>query len=151
MTAVTVSPAPLRLVRALARALLATAILLPLLAWGLDRSLGRDVLLIAPYDAAVVALNRSLWTPGEPIAELYGSPLSAPVRVLVADYRSLLHPEEDPALVLLPTGAGSGRPFQVKTLWLLTRLAALALAACGAGALAAQRLVARRAAAAARG
>ncbi len=107
---------------------LLAALALPLAAYLTDLGLGRDVLLIAPYDPAVVTLNRSLWSAGEPVAEIYGSPMSASTKVLVFGDLQVLHPEEEPALSLVPVASGGKRPLQVQTLWWAARLAVVGLA-----------------------
>lgn len=108
---------------------LALALALALGAYLADLTWGREVLLIAPHDPAVVELNRSLWSAGEPVADLYGSPMSAPTRVLVRDEAALVRPEEDPGLVLLPVATLAGRPFQSRTLWWAVRLGEAGLGA----------------------
>ena len=121
---------PSRLHRWAARAALTglvLALVLPLAALLADVTWGRDVLLIAPHDASVVALNRSLWSAGEPVPDLYGSPMSEPTRVLVFRGDDVLRPEEDPGLALLPAASGGRRPLQVRTVWWAVRLAEVAL------------------------
>jgi hypothetical protein len=102
---------------------------LPLAAYLVDVGLGREVLLIAPHESSLVALNRSLWSPGEPVAEIYGNPLSEPVRVLLRQGAQVLHPEEDPALALLPVASEGARVIQIQTLWWAVRLAEAGFAA----------------------
>jgi hypothetical protein len=110
-------------------AALLAAVVLPLAAFTLDRGRGVEVLLIAPHDPAMVALNRSLFSPGDPVAEIYGNPMSQPVRVLLAGRTAVLHPQEDPALALLPVETGGRRPLQIRTLWWATRLGVAGLGA----------------------
>ena len=111
---------------------LVVALALPLAATLVDVGLGREVLLIAPHDPAVVTLNRSLWSAGEPVAEIYGSPMSAPTKVLLFGDLKVLHPEEEPALSLLPVSSDARRPIQVRTLWWAVQLAAAGLGAVAA-------------------
>ena len=106
---------------------LIAALALPLAAYLVDVGLGREVLLFAPHDPAVVTLNRSLWSAGEPVAEAYGSPMSAPTRVLLFGDLKVLHPEEEPALALLPATSDGKRPIQVRTLWWAVQLAVAGL------------------------
>ncbi len=122
---------------------LVVLLLLPLGAWLADIAWSREVLLLAPHDPSVVALNRSLWTPGEPVAEIYGSPMSEPTRVLLPRGENVIHPEEETSLSLLPVAIGDGRPFQIRTLWWAVRLAEAGLGALTAG-LASLALFARR-------
>jgi hypothetical protein len=108
---------------------LAVALALPVGALLADRVWGSDVLLIAPYDASVVALNRSLWSPADPVADLYGSPMSETTRVLLWHEGQIIHPAEDPRLALLPTGDAGRRPLQTRTVWWAVRLAEAGLGA----------------------
>lgn len=87
-----------------------------------DRWLGRDVLMIVPHEAAGVEMNRSLYLPGDPVPEIYGNPLSRPVRVIAPDAERLLRPDEDPSLLLLRVDKGAGEnPLQAQTLWFFAR------------------------------
>ena len=97
-------------------------LVIPLAAVLADLGWGQEVLLIAPHDPSVVALNRSLWVAGDPVAELYGSPMSAPVRVLRFSRLEVIHPEEDSSLALLPVPAAGRGPVQTRTLWWAVRL-----------------------------
>jgi hypothetical protein len=128
---------------------LLVALALPLAAYLAEVGMGREVLLIAPHDPSVVTLNRSLWSPGEPVAELYGSPMSEPTKVLLRGDQGVLHPDEDPSLSLLPVSSGGERPVQVRTLWWAVRLAVAVLGAATAALLGlslfARRAVSRRA------
>ena len=69
-------------------------------AWLLDRFAGREVLIVVPADAASVEANRSIWTKGEPVAPIYGTPSAAPARLLFPDESRILRPAEDPSLTL---------------------------------------------------
>lgn len=110
-------------------AALVAALLMPLAAFLADFGWGREVLLIAPHDPSVVTLNRSLWSAGDPVADVYGSPMSEPTRVLLFGNPQILRPEEDPALSLLPAAAAGSRPLQTRTLWWAVRLAVAGLGA----------------------
>ncbi len=127
-----------------ARASLVAALLIPLAALLTDLGWGHEVLLIVPHDLAVVRLNRSLWSAGEPVAEIYGNPMTMPARVLLASHRTILHPEESPALSLVPVASGGMRPIQVRTLWWGARLATTALAVAAAVLFGASSLARRR-------
>ena len=110
-------------------AALVAALLVPLAAYLADLGWGREVLLIAPHDPSVVTLNRSLWSAGDPVADVYGSPMSAPTRVLLFGDQEVLRPEEDSTLSLLPAASAGQRPIQVRTLWWAVRLAVAGLGA----------------------
>ena len=98
------------------------AALLLLAAAGLDLALGEQVLLIAPHDAGIVELNRMLYLPEDPVVEIYGNPLSAPVRVILRARDRLIQPSEEPTLLLLPVDKRKGEnPLQAKTVWFLFR------------------------------
>ncbi len=112
---------------------LITALALPLAAYFADLRWGREMWLIAPHDPAVVALNRSMWSRGDAIADLYGSPMSEPKRVLLTSDRAVIHPAEDASLSLLPVAAGTARPIQVRTLWWAVRLAEVGVGFATAG------------------
>jgi hypothetical protein len=107
------------------------------LAWTIDRAMGEEVRLISPHDASTVEVNRALFVPGDPVPEIYGVPLSTPVRVIAPDSERILHPREDPALVLLRVDKRIGEnPLQARTVWLFAKAAALVLGLIGVAALA---------------
>jgi len=108
------------------------AVVALMLAAALDLGLGRQVLLIAPHDPATVELNRSLYLPGDPVAEIYGNPLRAPVRVILLSRQPLIQPPEEPGLRLLPVDKRRGEnPLQTQTVWFLTRFIAAGLTLLG--------------------
>lgn len=110
------------------------AVGLVLIAFGLERFLGRDVLLIAPHDEATVRLNRALYAPGDPIADLYGNSLSKPVRVVMLSKRRLIRPTEDPTQLLLEVDSARGEHvLQAQTVWFVTRYAVAVLLAVALG------------------
>jgi hypothetical protein len=89
----------------------------------LDRGLGKEVLLIAPHAPSIVEVNRGLFSPGDPVAELYGNPLSQSVRVVRPERGNLIRPEEDPNLLLLQVNKMAGEnPLQARTVWFFTKL-----------------------------
>ncbi len=94
-----------------------------LIVLGIDRIFSREVLLIAPHDEATVKLNRSLYVPGDPVAEIYGNPLSRPVRVIVFGDARIIRPVEDPSQLLMPVEGA----LQMRTVWFVTRYAVAAL------------------------
>jgi len=90
----------------------------------LDRGLGKEVLLIAPHAPIIVEVNRGLFLAGDPVAELYGNPLSQAVRVVRPESGKLIRPEEDPNLLLLQVNKLAGEnPLQARTVWFFTKLA----------------------------
>ena len=100
------------------------AVLLLLLAGVVDLLLGEDVLMIIPHEPSTVELNRALYVPGDPVADLYGNPMSEPVRVLLPASERLLRPEEDSSLLLLQVDKQRGEnPLQVRTVWFAARFA----------------------------
>lgn len=106
------------------------------MAWTIDRTLGEEVRLLSPHDASTVEVNRALFVPGDPVAEIYGVPLSTPVRVIAPDSERILRPREDPALVLLRVDKQVGEnPLQARTVWLFAKAAALGLGLLGIAAL----------------
>lgn len=102
----------------------AGALLVLLAAFGIDRVLGREVLLIAPHDPASVELNRVLYADGDPVAEIYGNPQSQPVRVVLPAEDRLIRPREDPSLLLMAVDKAAGHnPLQTRTVWFFSRFA----------------------------
>jgi hypothetical protein len=97
-----------------------------------DLALGEDVLMIAPHDPSVVELNRELYIPGEPVAQLYGNPLSENTRVVAPPGDRLIRPAEEPALLLLMVDKlGGENPLQTQTVWFFTKFMAPALLLLG--------------------
>jgi hypothetical protein len=97
-----------------------------------DLVLGKEVLMIAPHDPSVVELNRELYAPGEPVAQLYGNPLSETTRVVAPAQERLIRPDEEPALLLLTVDKlGGENPLQTRTVWFFTKFAAPALLLLG--------------------
>jgi len=113
------------------------AVLVLGLAMIIDRGLGEDVRLISPHDASTVQVNRALYAPGDPVAEIYGNALSNPVRVIAPDPDRIVRPDEDPAIVLLTVDKQRGEnPLQARTVWLFAKAAALGLGLLGVAGLA---------------
>jgi len=103
-------------------------------AFGLDRTWGRDVVLMKSTtpDHATLDMNRYelRHSPMQPRGEdlrravvaIYGEPVHedlAPSRVLVFEHQRLTFPEEDPDIVLHPTSAVAGESDPVATAPLL--------------------------------
>ncbi len=118
------------------RLALAAAAGLLLIAFGIDRLFSREVLLIAPHDEATVKLNRALYAVGDPVAEVYGNPLTKPVRVILFSDARIIRPDEDPTQLLLSVDT---RPLQTRTLWFVTRYAVALLVMIAAISFAANR------------
>ena len=97
-----------------------------------DRALGKEVLMIAPHNPTVVELNRMLYAEGDPVAQLYGNPLSAKTRVVLPSEDRLVRPEEDPALLLFRVDKQLGEnPLQTRTLWFFAKFVLPGLALVG--------------------
>ena len=97
-----------------------------------DRTLGQGVLIISPHDPSTVELNRALYAPGDSVAELYGNPLSKPVRVILPSPENLIRPEEDTSLLLLRVDKQKGEnPLQAKTIWFFGKFAVIGLSLIG--------------------
>jgi hypothetical protein len=97
-----------------------------------DLALGEDVLMIAPHDPSVVDLNRELYVRGEPVAQIYGNPLSESTRVVLPANDRLIRPVEDPALLLLKVDKlGGENPLQTQTVWFFTKFMAPAFLLLG--------------------
>ena len=102
----------------------------------LDVGLGQDLRLISPHDAGTVEINQVLYTPGDPVAEVYGNPLSNPVRLIAPDKDRMIRPREDPSTILFSVDKQSGEnPLQARTVWLFTKFLALGLGFFGLTAL----------------
>lgn len=103
-----------------------------LVAFGVDRLLGKDVWIIAPHSPETIELNRALYEPDDPVADLYGNSLSEPVRVILPSGEQLIRPEEDPSLVLLKVNKQAGEnPLQASTMWFFVKYLSPALALLG--------------------
>lgn len=97
-------------------------------AWILVSGYSEEVLIIAPKADEIVELEKELWLPGDPVADIYGTPMDQPTLVVMPDQTKLIYPSEDDSLVLLKVDKQAGdNPLQAKTVWFVTRWAALAL------------------------
>ena len=65
-----------------------------------DRALSTEVQFITPNEPEVVELEKMMWIPGDPVAEIYGVPAVAPPRVVLADTRTACEPEGDEELLV---------------------------------------------------
>lgn len=98
----------------------------------IDELLSTEVLMISPKSPEVVRVERELWEPGQPVAEIYGVPSGHPVRIVLPDQNRLIQPEQDPDLLLLQVDKASGEnPLQVKTVWFVAFRGALVLTVAG--------------------
>jgi len=94
--------------------------------------LGREVVLIAPFDESTVELNRALHSPGDPVAEIYGNPVGQTVRVIAPDKDRLVRPAEKPSLLLLQVDKQKGEnPLQAQTIWFFSKFVVPAFAVIG--------------------
>lgn len=92
-----------------------------LVSWGW----GRDVILISPHSLMAVALNRAIWSSGEPVSPIYGIPASEPIRIVFADPARVIVPPEDTSLTLYSVDKQKGEnPLQVRTLWFMAKVTA---------------------------
>ncbi len=99
------------------------AIVPPAAAALLSAASGREVVLVNPDAPDVVEANRALWTAGEPVAKIYGTPLGEPMRILFTDSARIIVPKEDPTLTLYTVDKTKGEnPLQVQTVWFAVRL-----------------------------
>ncbi|MDX2177764.1 MAG: hypothetical protein SF028_14980 [Candidatus Sumerlaeia bacterium] len=96
-------------------------------------SAGRDAVRVFPFeDPSIVELNKSLYSPGDPVPAIYGQPVPEPVRVLFLPEERFIRPSEDPSLLLLPVKHGeTGYALQDKTFLLFANAASLGLAGAG--------------------
>jgi hypothetical protein len=87
-----------------------------------------EVQFIVPAAPEAVALERELWEPGEPVADIYGTPVGAPVRVVLPAEEKLLRPAENEKLLLMKVDKQKGEnPLQVKTVWFVAIRLAIGL------------------------
>ena len=117
-----------------------TAVALAVLIWPTSWLLAgqaKTVQLIAPFDEAVVDVNRFEYE-DEPSGEdadviaIYGTPFGEPEAVLFVDAEKIMHPIEKPALALLPKAADEN-PFKVDSLSFLARFISLGAAVAALG------------------
>lgn len=112
------------------------AVLVLALAAVLDFGFGEDLLMVSPHDPGTVEINRAMYLPGDPVAELYGNPLARPVRLIGPDPARMIRPEEDRNLVLFTVDKQRGEnPLQARTVWLFARAMMLGLGLLGAAGL----------------
>lgn len=103
----------------------------------LDFGFGQNLILISPHEPGAVEVNRALFLPGDPVAELYGNPLQESVRLIGADPARIIRPEEDAGLALYTVDKQQGEnPLQAKTVWLFARFAMLGFGLAGLAGLA---------------
>ena len=96
----------------------------PVAAALLSAAAGRTVILLNPDPPEVVEANRALWSSGEPVAKIYGTPVGEPMRILFADSARIIVPKEDPSLTFYTVDKAKGEnPLQERTMWFTVRLA----------------------------
>jgi hypothetical protein len=102
----------------------------------LDFGLGQEIRMISPHDSSTVEINQALYMPGDPVAEVYGNPLSNPVRLIAPDKSHIIRPKEDASIMLFSVDKQNGEnPLQARTVWLFTKFLALGLGFFGLTAL----------------
>ncbi|HEU4339269.1 MAG TPA: hypothetical protein VFS19_04310 [Planctomycetota bacterium] len=84
----------------------------------LPAAFGRTVQLVTTPNAPdIVALNRTMWSKGEPVAPIYGTPVGEPMTILFADKSRIIVPAEDPSLTLYTVDKSKGEnPLQAQTI-----------------------------------
>lgn len=103
----------------------------------LDRGFGEEVRIISPHTPSTVEINKTLYMTGDSVAEIYGNPLSSPVRVIRPAADRIVVPTEDTSLVLLSVNKQLGEnPLQAITVWLFAKAAMLGFGILGLAALA---------------
>jgi len=97
----------------------------PLAAWILTAAFGRTITLLATPNAPdIVAMNRTMWAKGEPVAPIYGTPIGEPMTILFAEPSRLIVPPEDPSLTLYTVDKAKGQnPLQSQTVWFFVTFA----------------------------
>lgn len=113
-------------------------VLAPAAALMVPAAFGRTVqLLTTPNAPEIVEVNRALWSKGEPVAPIYGTPIGKPMRVVFPDKSRLIVPPEDPSLSLYTVDKSKNQnPLQAQTLWFFAKFAMMGSAImAGAGAL----------------
>lgn len=94
----------------------------------LDRFFTTEVQFITPKASEVVQMERLLWQPGDPVADIHGIATDSRTRVVLVDHSKLIRPAEDPGLLLLKVDKQAGdNPLQIKTVWFVTHRVLLGL------------------------
>src|SRR5688572_23519116 len=85
--------------------------------WILPAVFGRTVTLVTTPNAPdIVEVNRAVWSLGEPVAPIYGTPVGEPMRILFLDKSRIIVPPEDPTLTLYTVDKSKGEnPLQEQT------------------------------------
>lgn len=80
----------------------------------------KQVVLIVPHDPIVIETNKSMFTSGDDVIEIYGNSLSGKTKVVILDDKKLIRPTEDPNLLLMPVDKQkSENPLQWQTVELI--------------------------------
>lgn len=101
-----------------------------------------EVWMITPHSPSVVGMNQDLFEldgvdPKDPsferkVIDIYGNPVSEPIRVLFVPREKLVHPKEFPSLTLLPVDKAKGEnPLQAATVSFLAKWTAAGASAAG--------------------
>ena len=104
----------------------------------LPAAFGRTVQLVTTPNAPdIVAMNRAMWSKGEPVAPIYGTPIGEPMTILFAKESRIIVPAEDPSLTLYTVDKSNGEnPLQAQTIGFLAKYALIGSGVlAGAGAL----------------
>jgi hypothetical protein len=85
--------------------------------WVLPAAFGRTVTLVTTPNAPdIVDVNRAMWSKGEPVAPIYGTPVGEPMRILFPEKSRIIVPPEDPTLTLYTVDKSKGEnPLQEQT------------------------------------
>ncbi|MCK6479199.1 MAG: hypothetical protein HUU06_04810 [Planctomycetaceae bacterium] len=84
--------------------------------WVVDRTAGRDLLVVEAHAQDVVELNRALWEQDkEGVPAIYGTPRTVERLAFVPEGK-VVKPAEDPSLEMY-LKRGDDHPLQVQTLW----------------------------------
>jgi hypothetical protein len=98
-------------------------VLAPAAALILPAAFGRTVQIVAtPNEPEIVEVNRAMWSKGEPVAPIYGTPIGKPMRIVFPDMSRLIVPAEDPSLTLYTVDKSKNQnPLQAQTLWFFAK------------------------------
>ena len=73
-------------------------------------------LITTPNAPDIVEMNRTMWSKGEPVAPIYGTPIDKPMEILFAEEARIIVPAEDPSLTFYTVDKSKGEnPLQART------------------------------------
>lgn len=79
-------------------------------------------LITTPNAPDIVEMNRAMWSKGEPVAPIYGTPIDKPMEIHFAEDARIIVPPEDPSLTLYTVDKAKGEnPLQAQTVKFLGR------------------------------